>query len=43
MKTWSKGKRDRLLTIARYLDNLAARIRARVKAHTPRRPPKGAA
>ena len=37
MKSWSKRKRDRLLAVARYFDGLAASIRAKVKAHTPRR------
>jgi hypothetical protein len=37
MKTWSKAKRDRRLRVARWLDQWAARIRADVKAHTPKR------
>lgn len=37
MKTWSKRKRDRYLAAASYCDGLAARIRAKVKAHTPKR------
>lgn len=38
MKIWSKRKRDRLLALARYFDGVAAGIRTRVKAHTPKRP-----
>lgn len=37
MKTWSKGKRDRRLALARLLDRWARKLRAQVKAHTPRR------
>jgi hypothetical protein len=37
MSTWSKRKRDRRLAFARFLDRWAAGIRARVKAHTPKR------
>jgi hypothetical protein len=37
VKTWSKRKRARLLARARLLDRWAARIRAKVKAHTPKR------
>ena len=37
MRIWSKTKRARYLAIARYFDGLAASIRARVKAHTPKR------
>jgi hypothetical protein len=37
MKPWSKRKRDRLLARARFLDRWAARIRLKVKQHTPRR------
>jgi hypothetical protein len=37
MKIWSKAKRDRRLRLARWLDRWAARIRADVKAHTPKR------
>lgn len=37
MKIWSKRKRDRLLARARFLDRWAASIRAKVKAHTPKR------
>lgn len=37
MKTWSKRRRDRWLAIARVFDAWAQRIRARVKAHTPKR------
>jgi len=37
MKPWSKRKRERRLAFARWLDQWAARIRADVKAHTPRR------
>lgn len=40
MKIWSKRKRDRLLALARYFDGVAAGIRTRVKAHTPKRSPK---
>jgi hypothetical protein len=37
MKPWSKRKRARYLAAARYFDGLATRIRATVKAHTPKR------
>jgi hypothetical protein len=37
MRIWSKGRRQRLLALARYFDSLAAGIRKRVKAHTPHR------
>lgn len=37
VQPWSKRKRDRRLAVARWLDRLAARIRADVKAHTPKR------
>jgi hypothetical protein len=37
VKPWSKRRRDRLLALARYFDGIAADIRARVKAHTPKR------
>ena len=37
MKIWSKRKRARLLARARLLDRWAAQIRAKVKAHTPKR------
>lgn len=37
MSIWSKAKRDRRLAFARWLDRWAARIRADVKAHTPKR------
>lgn len=36
-KPWSKRKRERLLARARFLDQWAQRIRAKVKAHTPKR------
>lgn len=39
-KHLSKRSRDRLLSIARWLDSLADRIRAYVAARTPRRPRK---
>jgi hypothetical protein len=37
LKPWSKRRRDRLLALASFFDRLAARIRAKVKAHTPKR------
>jgi hypothetical protein len=37
MRIWSKRRRDRMLAIARYFDGLAAGLRAKVKAHTPKR------
>jgi len=37
MRPWSKARRDRLLALARCFDGLAASIRAKVKAHTPKR------
>jgi hypothetical protein len=37
MKLWSPAKRARRLKLARLLDRWAARLRAQVKAHTPRR------
>lgn len=37
MKVWSKRKRARLLARARFLDRWAQRLRAQVKAHTPKR------
>jgi hypothetical protein len=43
MKIWSLSKRHRLLKRARLLDEWARRIRARVKAHTPKRRQRAAA
>jgi hypothetical protein len=40
LKPLSKRSRDRLLAVATWLDSLAVRIRAYVKARTPRRGPK---
>lgn len=37
MKPWSKRKRDRYLTVAKYFDGLAASLRAKVKQRTPKR------
>jgi hypothetical protein len=37
MTTWSKSRRTRWLRVAAFLDRRAAVIRARVKAHTPKR------
>jgi hypothetical protein len=40
MKPWSLSRRRRMLALARYFDGLAMSIRAKVKAHTPKRPTK---
>jgi len=37
MKPWSKSRRNRCLKFAAWLDRWAARIRAQVKARTPKR------
>lgn len=37
MKPWSKHRRDRLLALAAFFDHCAARIRRRVREHTPKR------
>ena len=36
-RPWSKSRRSRHLALARLLDRWAARIRADVKVHTPKR------